>query len=147
MTAASSDATPTTEELATLFTVAFDWADDVTILGQANAAVSRVGPCRTEATYRLVDGSWQRLPQGQHERPDIDRLIAASGGGGAVEIPGRAWGWAFPLRHHNSVEGSLVVSAAQQPSSGHIQILTMLARQTGAALACGAVHRRDAWCT
>ncbi len=89
----------------------------------------------------------QRLPQGQHERPDIDRLIAASGGGGAVEIPGRAWGWAFPLRHHNSVEGSLVVSAAQQPSSGHIQILTMLARQTGAALACGAVHRRDAWCT
>ncbi len=57
MTAASSDATPTTEELATLFTVAFDWADDVTILGQANAAVSRVGPCRTEATYRLVDGS------------------------------------------------------------------------------------------
>ncbi|MGP4058690.1 PucR family transcriptional regulator [Mycobacterium sp. 4D054] len=147
MTVASSDATPTAEELAALSTLAFGWVDDVTTLGEAAAAVPRLGPCRIEATYRLANGSWQPFPTGQPERPDIDRLIAESGGDGAVGIPGRAWGWAFPLRPHDVVEGSLVVSAAEQPSTGHIHLLTLLAHQTGAALARGANHRRNARCT
>ncbi|UXA11051.1 helix-turn-helix domain-containing protein [Mycobacterium sp. SMC-8] len=74
-------------------------------------------------------------------------MIAESGGDGAVGIPGRAWGWAFPLRPHDVVEGALVVSAAEQPSSSHIHLLTLLAHQTGAALARGANHRRNVRCT
>ena len=40
-------------------------------------------------------------------------------------------------------EGTLVVSAVSPPSSAHIQLLTVPANQTGAALACIALHRQD----
>ncbi|OBI88710.1 PucR family transcriptional regulator [Mycobacterium asiaticum] len=147
MTAAAADATPTSEELAALSELVFESRDVATVLGTAAAAVPRLGPCETEATYRCIDESWQWSPRGQDERADLDQLIADCGGNGAVEIPGRAWAWAFPLRHQGAVEGTLVVSAANVPSSGHIQLLVMLANQTGAALGCVALQHRNKRCT
>lgn len=81
------------------------------------------------------------------ERPDIDRLVGECGGTGLVEISGCGWAWAFPLRHRNKVRGSLVVSAGTRPSNGHIQLLMVLAHQTGAALACLSLHQREEECT
>lgn len=143
MTAASSVTTTTTDELAALSTVAFESLDTAAVLGQAAAAVPRIGPCRTEATYRLVGDFFERFSPDQPDSPHLDGIVTELGGSGAVEIPGRAWGWAFPLKHQNVVEGALVVSAADPPSSGHRHLLTVLANQTGAALACMALHRTD----
>ena len=147
MTRASSGATPTSAELAALSTLIFERLDAAGILDDAAAAVLGLGPCRTEATFHLVDGVWQRCPKGQHERPDIDQLVAKARGSGPVRMPGHSWGWAFPLQHQDRVAGSLVVSATERPSSGHIQLLMMLANQTGAALACVAHHQRGERCS
>lgn len=148
MTAGRSSENPSVEQLGALSTIIFEMRDAATVLGAAAAAVPRLGPCRTEATYRCVDGSWQWLPHGEDERLDIviDQLVVDCRGNGAVPLPGRAWGWAFPLQHQGVVEGALVVSAADRPSSGHVQILTVLANQTGAALAGVALRRRDERC-
>lgn len=143
MTSASLDASPASGGLAVLSQFVFELRDAATVLGQAAAAVPRLGPCQTEATYLRIAESWQLSPSGQGVRPDIDQLVAESGGSGAVEIPGRSWGWVFPLRHLGAVEGALVVSAADRPSRGHMQLLMVLANQTGAALACVALRRRD----
>jgi hypothetical protein len=147
MTAPSSDETPTTEELSTLSKLAFEGGDVATVLGEAASAVPRLGPCRAEATYRCVEESWEWSPHGEDERLDIDQLITDCRGSGAVDIPGRPWSWAFPLRYQGVVEGTLVVSAKKPPSGGHIQLLAVLANQTGAALAGVALHRRDKRCT
>jgi len=136
------------EEIAALSTLAFQRLDVGGILDDVGAAVFRLGPCRTEATYHLVDDVWQRCPNGQQrEGHDLDQLVAESGGSGPVAMPGCAWGWAFPLKHQERVEGSLVVSATDRPSNGHIQLLIALANQAGAALACLALHQRRERCT
>jgi sugar diacid utilization regulator len=146
MTSTSLGATPSSGELAALSTLTFERLDPVAILDDAGAAVTALGPCCTEATYRRVDDLWQQCPAGQHVRPDIDLLVTESGGTGPVPIAERAWGWAFPLRHQDIVQGALVVSANTRPSNGHVQLLTVLAHQTGAALACVALHERDERC-
>src|SRR3954462_3312325 len=141
-TTASPCATPTSAELAALSTVVFERLDAAGVLDAAGAAVLRLGPCHTEATYHLIDDVWHQSPQAQHERTDIDQMVAEFGGSGPVAMPGRAWGWAFPLQPQDRVEGSLVVSATDRPSNGHIQLLMALANQAGAALACVALHQR-----
>lgn len=111
MTSASLGATPAPAELAALTTLTFERLEAEAILEYSGAAVARLGPCRTVATYRLAVTGWEQSPHGQLERPDVDHLVAGCGGTGPVEIPGLGWGWAFPLRHRDKVEGSLVVSA------------------------------------
>ncbi|MDX1883862.1 PucR family transcriptional regulator [Mycolicibacterium sp. 120270] len=143
MTSASLGANLASGELAVLSQLVFELRDAATVLGQAAAAVPRLGPCQTEATYLRIAESWQLSPSGQGVRPDIDQLVAESGGSGSVEIPGRPWGWVFPLRHQGGVEGALVVSAADHPSHEHIQLLTVLANETGAALAAVRLRRQD----
>jgi sugar diacid utilization regulator len=147
MTSISSGLGPTSVELAALSTLTFERLDSVAVMDVAAATVSRLGPCQAEATYHLVEDAWQRFGLGEREHPDIDQLVAESGGNGPVEIPGRAWSWAFPFQHQDLVNGSLVVSATGRPSSGHIQLLMVLANQTGAALACVALRQRDEQCT
>src|SRR3954453_2846040 len=108
MTTPSTCASPTSAELAALSTLVFERFDAVGILDAAGAAVPRLGPCRTEGMYHLIDDVWHRRPGPQRQRPGIDELVAESGGSGPVTMPGRAWGWAFPLLHNDQVEGSLV---------------------------------------
>ena len=147
MTSISPGATPTSAELSALSTFTLERLDAVGILDEVGAAVLRLGPCQTEATYHFVEDAWHRCPGDSHKGADIDQLVAGSGGTGAVEIRGRGWGWAYPLQYQGKVHGSLLVSAAERPSSGHIQLMMVLANQAGAALACVALHRRDERCT
>ena len=117
MTSVSLGASPVLGELAALSELTFELTDAATVLGQAAAAVPHLGAFRAEAAYLCIDGSWQLSPPGGAERPDMDQLVVESGGSGSVEIPGRPWGWVFPLRHQGGVEGALVVSAADHPST------------------------------
>ncbi|MCV7435132.1 PucR family transcriptional regulator [Mycolicibacterium bacteremicum] len=131
-----------TSELAALSGLSFDVADVSVILHDAAAAVPRVGPCQVEAAYELVDSSWDRVPPGPAGGTGLDQLVADCHGDGEVRIAGRMWGRALPLKHHNVVEGALVVSAGSRPSSEQIQMLAVLANQAGAALSSLALHRR-----
>ena len=130
--------------LAAPWGICLNQLDAVEVLDGASSWVATLASCRVEASYRNVDGAMVLCPPSQPQRPEIDRLLRESGGDGQVEVPDRGWGWAFALRYQHAVYGCLIVSAAAQPNRDNILVLTSLAQQTGAALACAELHRRDA---
>ena len=128
--------------LVALSRVTFDDSDAGEIFREATAAVGRLASCQVEASYRSVNGGFVRFPPSQPAHPDIERHREC-GWDGHVDTRDGRWGWAFPLSHRSFVYGCLVVSAASAPSKNQIQLLTILAQQTGAALAHAALHDRD----
>ena len=128
--------------LAALSRVTFSDSDVGEIFREATAAVGGLASCQVEASYRSDDGGFVRFPPSQSAHPDIERH-RESGWDGPVDVKDGRWGWAFPLSHRSIVNGCLVVSAASAPSKNQIQLLTILAQQTGAALAHAAMHDRD----
>lgn len=129
--------------LTALSNVTFSDSDADEIFSVATAAVGGLAPCQVEASYRSVNGGFVRFPPSQPAHPDVERRIRESGSDGQVDLQNGRWGWAFPLSHRSIVYGCLVVSAASAPSKNQIQLLTILAQQTGAALAHAALHDRD----
>ena len=128
--------------LAALSRVTFSDSDVGEIFRVATAAVGGLASCQVEASYRSVDGGFVRFPPSQPAHPDIERH-RESGWDGLVDVKDGRWGWAFPLSYRRAINGCLVVSAASAPSKNQIQLLTILAQQTGAALAHAAMHDRD----
>ncbi len=128
--------------LAALSRVTFSDSDASEIFRVATAAVGGLGPCQVEASYRSVNGEFIQFPPSEPAHRDIERH-RRSNWDGQVEAEDGRWGWAFPLRHRRAINGCLVVSAASAPSDNQIQLLTILAQQTGAALAHAALHDRD----
>src|ERR1700719_1248753 len=128
--------------LAALSCVTFGDSDAGEIFRVATAAVGGLAPCQVEASYRSVNGGFVRFPPSQPAHPDIEQH-RESGWDGQVDAKDGRWGWAFPLSHRSTVNGCLVVSAASAPSKNQIQLLTILAKQTGAALAHAAMHESD----
>ncbi|MFE4373040.1 PucR family transcriptional regulator [Streptomyces sp. NPDC056835] len=150
-----------------------DGHDGREVLRLAASGVARLGPWRTEAGYLPADGRLVRCPLDSSPPPDfppphssrppdsclpprscapsraLDSQVNGLGGrDGAVRLPGREWSWAFALREPggragNPPAGYLVVSAGQRPGDDDIALLGLLARQTGAALAGAAAHRRE----
>ncbi|MDT5288420.1 MAG: hypothetical protein QOF88_3309 [Mycobacterium sp.] len=127
--------------LAVLSRVTFDDSDVGEIFRVATVAVGGLASCQVEASYQSVNGGFVRFPPSQPAHPDIERH-RESGWDGHVDARDGRWGWAFPLSHRSIVNGCLVVSAASAPSDNQIQLLTILAQQTGAALAHAAMHDR-----
>ena len=128
--------------LVALSRVTFDDSDAGEIFREATASVGGLASCQVEASYRSVNGGFVRFPPSQPAHPDIERHREC-GWDGHVDTRDGRWGWAFPLSHRSFVYGCLVVSAASAPSKNQIQLLTILAQQTGAALAHAALHDRD----
>ena len=129
--------------LAALSRVTFSDSDAGEIFRVATAAVGGLGPCQVEASYRSVNGEFIQFPPSQPAHRDIERHRRSNWDGQVKAEDGR-WGWAFPLRHRRAINGCLVVSATSPPSKNATQLLTILAQQTGAALAHAATHDRDA---
>ncbi|MDF3340966.1 helix-turn-helix domain-containing protein [Mycolicibacterium septicum] len=108
----------------------------------ATAAVGVLGSWRFEASYRAVDGEFVRFPASQPVHPETEQH-RRSNWDGQIDVTDGRWAWAFPLRHRRAVNGCLVVSAAVAPTEDQTLLLTILAQQTGAALAHCATHDRD----
>jgi hypothetical protein len=131
--------------LAVLSGMTLDHGDAEEILRATTDAVGALGPCSVVATYRSVNGAFVGCPPSQPERPDIEQLIHEQGcADGEVPVGDAEWGWAFGLRHQNTVNGCLIVSAADKPVESQMLLLDVLARQAGAALAYAAMHESDA---
>ncbi len=129
--------------LAALSRVTLSDSDAGEIFRVATAAVDGLGPCRVEASYRSVNGEFNLFPISQSVHPETDRH-RQSNWDGQVDVADGRWGWAYPLSHRRAVNGCLVVSAISAPTKDQTQLLTILAQQTGAALAHAATHVRDA---
>ncbi|MEU5026710.1 helix-turn-helix domain-containing protein [Streptomyces milbemycinicus] len=146
----AQDRSPTPEARGLLLrsTALFDSRDETEILHRAMALVGAVGPGRAEAGYLMVGGALTRhhATDGADGHPAAaldDRVRELAGRDGPVRLSGRAWGWAYALREPGGLRGQLVVSAGTLPSEDDRSWLTVLARQTAAALSGAAAHRRE----
>ncbi|MCQ6248136.1 PucR family transcriptional regulator [Streptomyces malaysiensis] len=127
-----------------------DGQDEAGILRRAMAQVSAVGTGRAEAGYLRLDEGLVRCPDdGPRATEALDAQVRElAGRDGPVRFPRRAWGWAFGLRERggpdepDGLHGALVVSYRDRPGEDERLLLSLLVRQTAAALSAAAAHRR-----
>lgn len=128
-----------------------DSRDEAEILRQAMAQVGAVVPGRAEAGYLQLGGALVRCPHdGLRATAALDAQVRElAGRDGPVRFPQRAWGWAFGLREPggshapSGLRGTLVVSARDRPGDDERFLLSVLVRQTSAALSAAAARHRE----
>jgi DNA-binding PucR family transcriptional regulator len=121
------------------------------ILNLACTAVPSFGKFCSEGVY-LIGSGWVAVADELASAGNVglarllNQLDQLGGGGGPVDISGRGWGWAFPLRGLGGPLGYLVVGAAAAPPPGEQFLLRALAQHAGIALANARLHasERDA---
>ncbi|HWR47498.1 MAG TPA: helix-turn-helix domain-containing protein [Pseudonocardiaceae bacterium] len=118
--------------------------DETEILRIATTAVPSLGGCRAQAVY--LDDDWRVVgPVGRPAHAGVlhAQLDALDRFGGAVDVDGASWSWAYPLASLDDMAGYLVVSRDTEPEPHHQFLLTVLVQQTGAALANARLHSRE----
>ncbi len=115
------------------------------ILELAASSAPGLGPAQIEG-YGFSDGQWRAA--GPAARgvgiSDIARQLAALGqGGGKVDLPGRRWAWAYPLRSVSGLLGHLVASSHLEPSAEQRFLTQVIAQQTGVAVSNARLHARE----
>src|SRR5918998_1589491 len=130
--------------LLTLSMVVIGSRDEVEILRIATTTVPSLGGCRTEAVH--LDGDWRLV--GSVGRPDnADRLHAQLAtldrSGGAVDVDGTGWAWAYHLVGSDGMAGHLVVGCDTEPEPHHRFLLNVLVQHTGVALVNARSHARE----
>ena len=116
-------------------------ADEHQILQLATTAAPSLARC-SRVSVELVEESSIRTEEslaGSSISSDSDRGPT----GGAVELPGTGWGWAYPLSSSTGCLGHLVVGSAEEPPSEEQFMLRALAQQTGGALANRRLHAQE----
>jgi sugar diacid utilization regulator len=131
--------------LLALTTLMTEHGDEDVIIELAMGAVPSLGKCSAEGAY--LDGSWRgggarRWQRGERDKLEA-QLVESGPAGGPLEIPNRAWGWAYPLTSPGGASGHLLIGAADQPSEDVQFLLRTLAQQAGVALANARLHARE----
>jgi sugar diacid utilization regulator len=120
--------------------------DERRILRLATSSVGGLARCRPEGVY-LTDQGWRwTAGSRRHEtgRQAVERQLPDLGPlGGAVEVPGRPWGWAYPLRSPAGGLGFLIVSADKALLPAEHFLLRVMAQQAGMALANARLHAQE----
>jgi sugar diacid utilization regulator len=116
------------------------------ILELAASSAPGLGPWRIEG-YGFTDGRW-RPGQGAGPAPavtgDLSGQLAALGSRGSkVNLPGRGWAWAYPLRGVSGLLGHLVASCDREPSDEERFLIQVIAQQTGVAVSNARLHARE----
>ncbi|HZD01480.1 MAG TPA: helix-turn-helix domain-containing protein [Actinomycetes bacterium] len=121
-------------------------SDERQILQLAATSVSALARCRLEGVY-LAGGSWRSMAPAcaqPRNRSVVEQQLARLGSsGGAVDLPGQAWGWAYPLRSLAGHLGYLVVGAEEALSPAAQFLLRALSQQAGVALANAQLHAQE----
>ena len=114
------------------------------ILELAASSAPGLGKWRIEG-YGFTGGQWR--PAGDHANSvpsGLTRRLAALGsGGGKVELPGRGWAWAYPLRGVGGLLGHLVASSEGEPSAEERFLIQVVAQQTGVAVSNARLHAKE----
>ncbi|HEY4461462.1 MAG TPA: helix-turn-helix domain-containing protein [Streptosporangiaceae bacterium] len=113
------------------------------ILELATSSAPGLGPCRVEG-YGLTDGQWHAgRDRAAPAPPSLMRQLAALGtDSGPVNVPGRVWAWAFPLRGVGGPLGHLVASAEAELTTDQRFLIQVMAQQTGVAVSNARLHAR-----
>ena len=114
------------------------------ILELAASSAPGLGPWRIEG-YRFTDGQWHSAIDGATAAPRglAGQLAALGSMGGAVDLPGRAWAWAYPLRGVGGLLGHLVASSEEELTAEQRFLVQVIAQQTGVAVSNARLHARE----
>jgi sugar diacid utilization regulator len=95
--------------------------------------------------YCFTDGQWRPGAAGLASCPRVlaGQLAALCADSGRVEMPGRQWTWAYPLRGVGGLLGHLIASCDQEPSAERRFLIQVLAQQTGVAVSNARLHARE----
>lgn len=118
--------------------------DEEQILDLAASSAPGLGPWRIDG-YGFSDGRWR--PHGDQFAPPqpglVGQLAALGLGGGRVELPGRGWAWAYPLRSVSGLLGHLVASCDEEPPAEARFLIQVIAQQTSVAVSNARLHARE----
>lgn len=120
--------------------------DEEQILRLATSSVSGLARSRPEGVYLTGEGwRWTAASFGQETgRLAVERQLPGLGSlGGEVEVPGRSWGWAYPLRSLAGDVGFLIVSAEEASVPAEQFLLRVMAQQAGMGLANARLHAQE----
>jgi DNA-binding PucR family transcriptional regulator len=120
--------------------------DEGQILRLATSSVGGLARCRPEGVWLTGDGwRWTAGSYGQQasRRAAEAQLRGLGSLGGAVEVPGRPWGWGYPLRSPGRGVGFMIVSAEEAPVPAEQFLLQVMAQQAGMALANARLHAQE----
>jgi sugar diacid utilization regulator len=115
------------------------------ILDLAASSAPGLGPWRIDG-YGFTDGLWRPGLAGSAASPPVGlaRQLAALGDlSGQLELPGRAWVWAYPLRGIDGLLGHLVASCDREPPAEQRFAIQVMAQQTGVAVSNARLHARE----
>jgi sugar diacid utilization regulator len=114
------------------------------ILELAASSAPGLGPWRIEG-YGFTDGQWR--PGTGHTaaapRGLTGQLSGLGSAGGPVDLPGRPWAWAYPLRGVGGLLGHLVASCPEEPTAEQRFLVQVIAQQTGVAVSNARLHARE----
>jgi sugar diacid utilization regulator len=114
------------------------------ILELAASSAPGLGKWRVEG-YSFAGGQWRPGGDYANSVPSglARQLAALGGGGGKVDLPGRGWAWAYPLRGVGGPLGHLVASCDCEPSAEARFLIQVVAQQTGVAVSNARLHARE----
>jgi sugar diacid utilization regulator len=114
------------------------------ILELAASSAAGLGACLIEG-YVFTGGCWR--PGTDHAAPApralAGQLAALGNAGGKIELPGRGWAWAYPLRGVTGPLGHLIASCEQEPSAEKRFLIQVVAQQTGVAVSNARLHAKE----
>lgn len=119
-------------------------ADEEQILDLAASSVPGLGPWRIEG-YCFTGGRWRPYGDPAASPPSglMGQLAALGRVGGRVELPGRGWAWAYPLRSVSGLLGHLIASSHEEPSAEQRFLIQAIAQQTTVAVSNARLHARE----
>ena len=114
------------------------------ILELAASSAPGLGPWRIEG-YSFTDGQWHSAIDGAAAAPRglAGQLATLGSMGGVVDLPGRAWAWAYPLRGAGGLLGHLVASCEEELTAEQRFLVQVIAQQTGVAVSNARLHARE----
>jgi sugar diacid utilization regulator len=116
------------------------------ILELAASSAPGLGAWRIEG-YSFADGTWRHGTSPAAVNPpasDLPAQLAAFGcGGGRLDLPGRVWAWAYPLRGVSGLLGHLIASCDRDLTEEERFGIQVIAQQTGVAVSNARLHARE----
>ena len=114
------------------------------ILELATSSAPGLGSWQIDG-YHFTDGQWHPGATGLASCPRVlaGQLAALGADSGRVDMPGRQWTWAYPLRGAGGLLGHLIASRDQEPSAEQRFMIQVLAQQTGVAVSNARLHARE----
>ena len=99
------------------------------ILELATSSAPGLGSWQIDG-YCFTDGQWRPSATGLASCPRVlaGQLAALSADSGRVDMPGRQWTWAYPLRGAGGLLGHLIASCDQEPSAEQRFVIQVVAQ-------------------